>query len=40
MNGILNEIKNYITDENNSFVKKYNILFYDKKIKPHIIKIY
>lgn len=40
MNGILNEIKNYITDENNSFVKKYNNLFYDKKIKPHIIKIY
>ena len=38
MNGILNEIKNYITDENNSFVKKYNNLFYDKKIKPHIIK--
>ena len=38
MNKILNEIKNYITDENNSLVKKYNNLFYDKKIKPNIIK--
>ena len=38
MNEILNEIKNYITDENNSLVKKYNNLFYDKKIKPNIIK--
>ena len=38
MNAILNEIKMYITDENNSLVKKYNSLFFDKKIKPHIIK--
>jgi len=38
MNAIFNEIKIYITDENNSLVKKYNSLFYEKKIKPHIIK--
>ena len=38
MNAILSEIKMYITDENNSLVKKYNSLFYEKKIKPHIIK--
>ena len=38
MNAIFNEIKMYITDENNSLVKKYNSLFYDKKIKPHVIK--
>ena len=38
MNGILNDIKLYITDENNSLVKKYNALFYEKKIKPNLIK--
>ena len=38
MNAILNEIKNYITDENNSLIKKYNNLFYEKKIKPFIVK--
>ena len=38
MNSILNDIKIYITDENNSLVKKYNTLFYEKKIKPNLIK--
>ena len=38
MNDILNEIKNYITDENNNLAKKYNNLFYEKKIKPNLIK--
>ena len=38
MNGILNDIKTYITEQNNSLVKKYNNLFYNKKIKPNLIK--
>ena len=35
--GILNEIKNYITEESKSLVKKYNNLFYEKKIKDKVI---
>ena len=38
MNAILNEIKNHITEENTSLVKKYNNLFYEKKLKPNLIK--
>ncbi len=35
---IFKEIKEYILDEKNSLVKKYNSLFYDKKIKVKMIK--
>ena len=38
MNAILSEIKSHITEENTSLVKKYNNLFYEKKIKPNMIK--
>ena len=40
MNSILNDIKIYITDENNSLVKKYNTLFYEKKNKTKFNKKY
>ena len=33
MTGIFKEIKEYIIDTKNSLVKKYNTLFYEKKIK-------
>ena len=32
------DIKKYISDEKNSLVKKYNNLFYEKKIKVKMIK--
>ena len=35
---IFKEIKEYILDEKNSLVKKYNSLFYEKKIKDKMIK--
>ena len=38
MASIFKEIKEYILDEKNSLVKKYNSLFYDKKIKVKMIK--
>ena len=38
MAAIFKEIKEYILDEKNSLVKKYNSLFYDKKIKVKMIK--
>ena len=38
MTEIFKEIKEYILDEKNSFVKKYNILYYEKKIKNKMIK--
>ena len=38
MASIFKEIKEYILDEKNSLVKKYNSLFYDKKIKAKMIK--
>ena len=38
MTGIFKEIKEYIIDTKNSLVKKYNTLFYEKKIKDKIIK--
>ena len=38
MTEIFKEIKEYILDEKNSLVKKYNILYYEKKIKNKMIK--
>ena len=38
MTAIFKEIKEYILDEKNSLVKKYNSLFYEKKIKDKMIK--
>ena len=38
MTEIFKEIKEYILDEKNSLVKKYNILYYEKKIKTKMIK--
>ena len=38
MTAIFKEIKEYILDEKNSLVKKYNSLFYEKKIKYKMIK--
>ena len=38
MTSILKEIKEYITNEENPLVKKYNSLYYDKKIKSRMIK--
>ena len=32
------DIKKYISDEKNSLVKKYNNIFYEKKIKVKMIK--
>ena len=38
MTSILKEIKEYITNVENPLVKKYNCLYYDKKIKARMIK--
>ena len=38
MISIFKDIKKYISDEKNSLVKKYNNLFYEKKIKVKMIK--
>ena len=38
MTSILKEIKEYILNEKNPLVKKYNSLYYDKKIKTRMIK--
>jgi len=38
MTSIFREIKEYILDKKNSLVKKYNSLFYEKKIKAKMLK--
>ena len=38
MSTIFKEIKEYIYNDKNSLVQKYNSLFYDKKIKVKIVK--